>query len=319
MRVKNSLVAAALFGLLIGVANRVSAQGTPPGTAPAAGGVPSPAQSGPAPPGARGGIGPGGRRVGGFVPGQKRPPGDPAQIARGKTLFDINCRSCHGADLRGGDLGGPNLLRSQVALSDQDGELIVPIIQGSRQSMGMPAIGISPADAKAAAAYVRSVVGMIGVQGKPPSDGQQTLNVVVGNASEGKSYFAAKCRSCHSPTGDLQGIATKIPDARMLQTAWVAGGGRRERREATPGTPNARTVMVTVTLPSGESVEGELVRMDDFLVTAKLADGTERTFRRDGDVPKVVVRDPMKMHMDLLSQYTDRDIHDVTAYLVTLK
>jgi cytochrome c oxidase cbb3-type subunit 3 len=77
--------------------------------------------------------------------------------------------------------------------------------------------------------------------------------------------------------------------------------------------------MVTVTLPSGESVEGELVRMDDFLVTAKLADGTERTFRRNGDVPKVVVRDPMKTHRDLLSEYTDRDIHDVTAYLVTLK
>src|SRR5882757_8737218 len=82
----------------------------------------------------------GGRRAGGFVPGQQRPPGDPAQIARGKTLYGISCTSCHGADLRGGDLGGPNLLRSQVALSDQNGELIVPIIQGSRQNSGMPAI-----------------------------------------------------------------------------------------------------------------------------------------------------------------------------------
>src|ERR1035438_3007063 len=71
------------------------------------------------------------RRVGGFVPGQKRPPGDMAQIARGKTLYGVNCRGCHGADLRGGDLGGPNLLRSQVALSDQDGELIIPITQAS--------------------------------------------------------------------------------------------------------------------------------------------------------------------------------------------
>ena len=80
----------------------------------------------------------GGRRSGGFVPGQQRPPGDPAQIARGKTLYGISCTGCHGADLRGGDMGGPNLLRSQVALSDQDGELIVPIIQGSRQNTGMP-------------------------------------------------------------------------------------------------------------------------------------------------------------------------------------
>src|SRR5271165_2546352 len=72
-------------------------------------------------------------RTGCFVPGQKRPPGDPAQIARGKTLYAINCRGCHGADLRGGDLGGPNLLWSQIALKNQDGELIVPIIQGTRQ------------------------------------------------------------------------------------------------------------------------------------------------------------------------------------------
>src|SRR5215468_3348511 len=91
--------------------------------------------------GAQGGRGNGrGRGGGGFVPGQQRPPGDPEQIARGKTLYGISCTGCHGADLRGGDLGGPNLLRSQLALSDQDGEKIVPVIQGSRQSSGMPAI-----------------------------------------------------------------------------------------------------------------------------------------------------------------------------------
>src|SRR5262245_35992392 len=77
----------------------------------------------------QGGRGQGGRRGGGgFVPGQQRPPGDPEQISRGKTLYGISCTGCHGADLRGGDLGGPNLLRSQLALSDQDGELIVPVI-----------------------------------------------------------------------------------------------------------------------------------------------------------------------------------------------
>src|SRR4051812_32576553 len=101
------------------------------------------------PPPAQGGRGAAGVRRGGFVPGQQRPPGDPVQIARGKTLYGIACTSCHGADLRGGDMGGPNLLRSQVALSDQNGELIVPIIQGSRQNAGMPAIAMSPEDAKA--------------------------------------------------------------------------------------------------------------------------------------------------------------------------
>src|ERR1700761_7356667 len=83
------------------------------------------------------------QRPGGFVPGQQRPPGDPVQIARGKALYGVECNGCARADLRGGDLGGPNLLRSQLALSDQNGELIVPIIQGSRQAQGMPAIEMS--------------------------------------------------------------------------------------------------------------------------------------------------------------------------------
>src|ERR1700693_4312736 len=129
----------------------------------AAGGLP-----GQAPPVAGGGQN-GVRRAGGFVPGQQRPPGDPVQIARGKALYGIHCTGCHGADLRGGDLGGPNLLRSQLTLSDQDGELILPIIQGSRQSQGMPAIDMSREDGLAVAAYVRSIVASIGRQGMPPS------------------------------------------------------------------------------------------------------------------------------------------------------
>ncbi len=284
---KRGLVAAALLGLLTGAANRGSAQ--PP------------------------------RPAGGFVPGQKRPPGDPAEIARGKTLFDINCRGCHGADLRGGDLGGPNLLRSQVALKDLNGELIVPIIHGSRKDMGMPAIGLNDPDAKAVATYVRSVIETIGRQGTPPSAGREPPSVLVGNAGEGKSFFAVKCASCHSATGDLQGIATKIADPKTLQTTWVAGGGRSGRRGPAADPSSATTPTVVVTPPSGESVEGHLVRIDDFLVTVEQADGTVRTFRRNGDVPKVVIRDPMKGHKDLLTEYTDKDIHDVTAYLVTLK
>src|ERR1700734_2685058 len=65
-------------------------------------------------------------------PGSQRPPGDPAVIARGAALFGINCKSCHGSDLRGGDLGGPNLLRSQIVLGDQSGEAIIPIVQKGR-------------------------------------------------------------------------------------------------------------------------------------------------------------------------------------------
>jgi cytochrome c oxidase cbb3-type subunit 3 len=254
---------------------------------------------------------------GGFVPGQHRPPGDPAQIAHGKALFAVNCVSCHGVDLRGGDLGGPNLLRSQVALSDQNGELIVPIIQGSRQDEGMPAIPINQDDSLAVAAYIRSVVETIGSQGKPPSVGKEAPSVLVGDAGAGQAYFAAKCGSCHSATGDLQGIAARITNPRTLQTNWVSGGGRRFRSPT--AAPSRRTVTVTVNLAAGERVEGRLVRIDDFLVTVALADGTVRTIRRDGDVPKVEVHDPMQAHRELMAVYTDKDIHDVTAYLVTLK
>jgi cytochrome c oxidase cbb3-type subunit 3 len=310
MRLKNPLVTAALLGLTIGAASRILAQATPP---------PATTQPATTPPAQNGGGG--GRRAGGFVPGQQRPPGDPAQIARGKTLYGISCTGCHGADLRGGDLGGPNLLRSQVALSDKDGELILPIIQGSRQDAGMPAISLSPEDGKAVAAYIRSVEETIGRQGYPPSVALAPPSVLVGNASEGQAYFAAKCASCHAVTGDLQGIGTSIPDPKALQNAWVSGGGGRGRggRGAASGATNARTVMVTVTLPSGQSAEGRLVRIDDFLVTVGLADGTLRSFTRNGNVPKVDVRDPMKAHRDLLAQYTDQVMHDVTAYLVTLK
>ena len=308
-------VARTVFSFVSVVAASAAPQATQPATPSALATGQTPSAQAPAPRAAQSDS----HRVGGFVPGQKRPPGDPAQIARGKTLFEINCRGCHGADLRGGDMGGPNLLRSQVALSDQNGELIVPIIEGSRQSMGMPAIPVSPEDAKAIAAYVRSVIETIGGQGKPPSLGREAPSILVGNANEGKTYFAVKCGSCHSATGDLKGIATRISDPKTLQTAWVAGISRDELRTSTPGAPSPRTPKVAVTLPSGETVEGNLLEIDDFLATLRLADGTERSFRRDGDVPKIVIQDPMKEHRELLAEYTDKDIHDVTAYLVTLK
>ncbi len=299
MRVKNWLLAAIPIFVTICGPNRAAAQAAPP-----AGAAPAPAPV---------------RRSGGLVPGQKRPPEDPLRIARGKTLYGIACTSCHGADLRGGDLGGPNLLRSQVALSDQDGELIYPIIQGSRQNAGMPAIPMSEADGKAVAAFIRSEVATIGTQGKPPSIGKAAPSVLVGDPSAGQAYFAAKCGSCHSPTGDLQGIATKVSDPKALQNTWVAGGRNRRYGGILGPVGARRTATVTVTLPSGESVEGRLARIDDFLVTMVQADGTFQTFHRDGDAPKVEIHDPMKAHKDLLAVYTDKDIHNVTAYLATLK
>ena len=249
---------------------------------------------------------------GGFVPGQVRPPSDPAVVARGKTLYGINCQACHGPDLRGGDMGGPSLLRSQVALRDQNGEQIVPIIQGARQAMGMPKIPISIDDSNAVATYVRSVIATIGRAGVPP-ESRAPLSILTGDPVAGEAYFNLKCKSCHSPTGDLQGIASRVSDPKALQNLWVAGHPLGQAR------PAATIATVTVTLPSGAKVQGPLLHIDDFLVTLKLPDGTSRSFRRNGAVPKVVVDDPLQAHKDLLPLYTDREIHDVTSYLVTLK
>ena len=140
-------------------------------------------------------------RRGGFAR-QHSAPGDPAQIAHGEALYGVKCAGCHGVDLRGGDLGGPNLLRSQVALRDENGDLILPVIQGSRRESGMPAIPISQEDGLAVAAYIRSVVETIGSQGRPPSIGKEAPSILVADAVAGQTYFAQKCASCHSATGD---------------------------------------------------------------------------------------------------------------------
>jgi cytochrome c oxidase cbb3-type subunit 3 len=129
-------------------------------------------------------------------------------------------------------------------------------------------------------------------------------------------YFAAKCSSCHTPE-KLQGVATRYPEAKALQNAWVSGGGGRGRGGRGGG--GGPVITAAVTLPGGEKVEGRLVRIDDFLITLQLADQTIRSFRRDGDQPKVEINDPLAGHKALLGVLTDKDMHDVTAFLATLK
>jgi cytochrome c oxidase cbb3-type subunit III len=318
MRSSVSLAAGAAV-LLISVGARLIAQ------APAQPPAPAPAGQAPAttqPPG-------GGRGRGqATFPAQQRPPGDPALIQRGKTLFEINCRLCHGADLRGGDMGGVNLLRSQLVLNDKDGELILPVVQNGRQNPGMPVMPpfpLPPEDVKAIAEYIHSVLATSRPQGAPPPGAEAPLNIVVGDAKAGAAYFASKCAACHSATGDLQGIATRVTEPMQLQNLWVAGigGGGRGRGPsaagASPDTSTRRPVTVAITTADGRRVEGRLDRIDDFIVTLTPADGMQRTFRRAGDVPKVEISDPLEGHKKLFVQYTNKDIHDVTAYLVTLK
>jgi len=187
----------------------------------------------------------------------------------------------------------------------------------------MPALALSPDDVKAVAAYIHSVAAKGARQGGPPPGPPVVLNLVVGDAARGRKYFAANCASCHSPTGDLQGLAARYPEAMQLQNAWVAGraGFRFPGASAAPAPPprTPKPTMVTVTTEGGQRIEGRLDRIDDFLVALFRADGTRRTFRREGDSPTIEISDPLEGHKQLLVKYTDADIHDVTAYLVTLK
>jgi cytochrome c oxidase cbb3-type subunit 3 len=293
MRSSVSLAAAAVL-FMLAVAVHPSAQG----------GTPQPQ--------GRGGGGGGGRAT---FPAQQRPPGDPVLIARGTGLYGVHCRACHGVDLRGGDQGGPNLLRSDLVLNDQAGELIGPVIVNGQQGAGrsMPPIRVTQDDAGAIAEYIHSVTATMRGQGNPPPGPAAVLNVLVGDAAAGEMYFNAKCGACHSATGDLRGIGSRLPDPTTLQNYWISAGGGLGRGG------RGRPIPVTVTSAPGQQVEGTLVRIDDFYVVVELADGTQRTFRREGERPAVDIRDPLEPHKNLLPTYIDKDIHNVTAYLVTLK
>jgi mono/diheme cytochrome c family protein len=238
-----------------------------------------------------------------------RPPADPAAIERGTALYGVNCQFCHGADTRGGD-SGPSLLRSGIVLDDDHGELMAPVVRAGRP--GMPKFTLTDDQIADIAAFVHTfrAAGYDESRIKPPS-------IVVGDAKAGGAFFNGTCASCHSATGDLRGIAAKIADPRLLQQTWLLPGSGAGRGGPPP--VQVKPATVTVTLPSGETIDGTLDRIDDFVVTLTTADGTRRTFRTDGDTPKVQVHDPLQPHKDLLRTYTDSDIHNVTAFLVTLK
>jgi cytochrome c oxidase cbb3-type subunit 3 len=319
MILTNRLLAAALAGFTA-IATHVAAQGAPQQPPP------TPTQTPPAnapqtpEPAGRGGRGRGGQMA--TFPAQQRVLADPEVIAKGRQLFTTNCVACHGADLRGGVTGGPNLLRSAVVLMDQHGELILPIVHGARAERGMPSLPIPDPDVAAIAEYIHSVVATARGQGAPPESETPPPNALVGDAKAGEAYFAANCSTCHSPTGDLAGIGSRIDEAKMLQTYWVVGGGGgmgRGGRGAASGPNERRIVTATVTLANGEKLQGQVLRLDNFFVTLLLDDGRQRTIRREGDVPKVDLKDPLEFHKKLPGILTDKEMHDVTAYLATLK
>jgi cytochrome c oxidase cbb3-type subunit III len=236
-----------------------------------------------------------------------RPPADPAVVARGRQIFSANCSFCHGSDARGGE-GGPNLIRSELVLDDNNGELITPVVQNGRPDKGMPKFDLSNEDIASIATFIHSMP----VGGRAATTG--TVNPLVGDAKAGETYFngAGKCATCHSVTGDLAGVGAKYTDVRALQGAMLSGEPRGESSESPHKT-------VTVTLSDGQTVEGTLYQVDDFIVSLFDANGNYHSYVRHGDSPKVVIKDPLQPHLDTLRTLKDDDIHNLTAYLVTLK
>jgi cytochrome c oxidase cbb3-type subunit 3 len=236
-----------------------------------------------------------------------RPPADPAVVQRGRSTFSANCSFCHGSDARGGEQG-PNLIRSQTVLDDKDGELIAKVVQNGRPDKGMPKFDLTLAEIQPIATFLHSVP----VGGRAATTG--TVNALVGDAQAGKVYFdgPGKCTTCHTATGDLAGIGGRFRDVRALQGAMLSGDARGEAIASQRKT-------VTVTLPSGEVVLGRLDQIDDFVVSLTDVEGNYHSYRRNGNVPKVVVKDRLQPHLDMLRVLQDDDIHNLTAYLETLK
>jgi cytochrome c oxidase cbb3-type subunit 3 len=240
-----------------------------------------------------------------------RAPGDPAAVERGRSVYSTNCAFCHGADIRGG-ASGPSLLRSVIVLDDKSGELIGPVVQAGRPDRGMPKFPLSSDQIADLATFLHSfaVNGYDSSRQRPPT-------IVVGDATAGQAAFKTKCSSCHSTTGDLQGLAARVTDPRTLQQTWLMPGSTVGRGGG-PMPARSRPPTVVVTLPSGQKFEGELERVDDFVVALRTADGSRRAFRTTGGT-KVDVKDPLIAHRELLGTYSDSEIHNLTAFLVTLK
>ena len=250
---------------------------------------------------------------GGLVAYPDRPAAPKEVLDRGKATYSVNCAFCHGSDAGGGSIG-PNLLRSEVVLQHKSGELILPIVHGARVPQGMPKIEIPDSSVADIAAWLHSL--------KTGGNMRSTekINIVVGNAEAGKQTYTQLCSSCHAAS-TMQGFAGKFPDARSMQQAWLLpGGGGGNRPGATAGpTLNVPPATVTVTPEKGAAVTGRLGIIDDFYVEVTTPDGVLHRYTRSNDVPKVEIHDPLAAHRAMFRKYNDTQIHDITAYLVTLK
>ncbi len=218
-------------------------------------------------------------------------------LASGKSLFLEKCAFCHGPDAAGGE-GGPDLTRSSLVSHDTNGDRMGPVIREGRQGTSMPAFKLSDAEMSAVVTFIHNSAKNGQRRGVDEAD------LHTGNAEAGKQYFngAGKCASCHSPTGDFAGLANRLKGLRLEQRMLYPSGAKAK---------------IKVTLASGKTMEGTLASRDEFVIAMKDADGWYRSW--PVDQVKFTIDAPAEAHAELLPKYTDADIHNLMAYLQTLR
>ncbi len=225
---------------------------------------------------------------------------DPAVVARGRTAFIASCGFCHGNDASGNR--APDLIRSPLVNHDENGTLIGPVIKNGRPDKGMPGFPMSQQQISDIVTFLHARVKESLSSAHVPSD-YPVEKLLTGNAAQGKAYFngAGGCARCHSPTGDLAGVAKKYSPI-DLQSRFLYPRGKQ---------PN-----VTVKTASGQVFQGKAVHIDEFDIAMRDRSGQYRSWPRDR--VEVQIEDPLEAHRELLSKYTAADVHNIFAYLETL-
>ena len=224
------------------------------------------------------------------------------EAAAGGAIFLQNCAFCHGRDAMGGETG-PDLTQSKIVLGDKDGSAISAVVREGRIEKKMPAFNFSNSELMSLVAFIRLRV-TAAASSKGGRRGVVVADLQTGNAAAGKQYFngAGGCSKCHSPTGDLAGIANRFEGLRL------------EERMLNPGN---ETDKGTVTLPNGETVTGKVAYHDEFTIGLRDSNGSYRSWSTDK--VKFAIDSPVQAHIDQFPRYTDKDIHDLMAFLQTLR
>jgi len=232
----------------------------------------------------------------------------PELIEAGRTRFAAQCGFCHGRDTAGGE-SGADLTRSELVGGDVRGDKLIPMIRSGRPDKGMPAFTLPDTDMNAIVAFIHDQRAQAAsAEGNRRS--VSPADVATGDSDAGQRYFAANCASCHSPAEDLKGIGARMQGLQLMQRMlYPRGGGRGGSR--TPPPP------VTVTLRTGEKVTGAFSYRDEFTISLTDADGWRRTWPTDQVT--IDYEDRLQAHADQLARYTDKDMHDVLAYLQSLR